>query len=467
MGSGPSQFSKFQKKMEEHELPRMVIDVFRGYFEQLVSGAKGKLCESDISPVSEDEFKDLAELEKFAPAGRAALDKVAVIKLNGGLGTSMGMEKAKSLLPVKQGLTFLDIIIRQVERLREKSGKPVPLVLMNSFRTHKDTMECVRGFDNKAAGLPLTFLQHKYPKVLQSDLSPATRPDNPELEWNPPGHGDLYAALASSGLLQKMLDQGFEYAFVSNSDNLGAVLDEGILGFCMEKKPPFVMEVAKRTAADKKGGHLARLKDGRLTLREVAQCPDEEIDAFQDIERYRFFNTNSLWVNLKALDQAGVLHLDMIINPKTLDPRDSDSPPVYQVESAMGSAISAFEGATAVKVPRTRFAPVKKCDDLLAVMSDCFVLTPDFEVIPNPERSLEPINIQLDSKYYKKIDDFLARFERHLPSLANCASLTVEGDVLFQEVVELIGDVVIRNRAKEQAVLTRETLNALMEGPGG
>ncbi|MDY7001101.1 MAG: UTP--glucose-1-phosphate uridylyltransferase, partial [Thermodesulfobacteriota bacterium] len=447
----------------EHKLPRMVIEVFKGYYERLVSGAKGKLGESDISPISEDEIEDLAGLEKFAPAGRKALDKAAIIKLNGGLGTSMGMEKAKSLLPVKQGLTFLDIIIRQVERLREKSEKPVPLILMNSFRTHEDTMECVRGFDNKAAGLPLTFLQHKYPKVLQSDLSPAMWPNDQELEWNPPGHGDLYAALASSGLLQKMLEKGFEYAFVSNSDNLGAVLDEGILGFCMEKKPPFVMEVASRTAADKKGGHLARLKDGRLTLREVAQCPDEEIDAFQDVERYRFFNTNSLWVNLKALKQAGVLHLDMIINPKTLDPRDGESPPVYQVESAMGSAISAFDGATAVKVPRTRFAPVKKCDDLLAVMSDCFVLTPDFEVIPNPKRTLGPINIQLDSKYYKKIDDFLARFGSHLPSLANCASLTVEGDVLFQEDVELAGEVVIKNKDKEQAILTRKTLSALMK----
>jgi len=71
--------------------------------------------------------------------------------------------------------------------------------------------------------------------------------------------------------------------------------------------------VTRRTAADRKGGHLARrTADGRLLLREVAQCPDADLESFQDISRHKYFNTNSLWLRLDALKaqlaaDAGVL----------------------------------------------------------------------------------------------------------------------------------------------------------------
>ena len=100
----------------------------------------------------------------------------------------------------------------------------------------------------------------------------------------------------------------------------------------------FMMEVAERTPADMKGGHLARHRNGRLVLREIAQCPPEDLDAFKDIQRFRFFNTNNLWVNLALLQEhiarQKSIHLPMILNPKALDPRDAGSPPVYQVETA-------------------------------------------------------------------------------------------------------------------------------------
>jgi UTP--glucose-1-phosphate uridylyltransferase len=272
------------------------------------------------------------------------------------------------------------------------------------------------------------------------------------MEWNPPGHGDIYAALVTSGMLQKLLDAGILYAFISNSDNLGAVVDETILGYFAQNSFPFMMEVADRTEADSKGGHLARLKNGRLTLREIAQCPEHEINEFQDINVYGYFNTNTIWVNLLALkallvSHHNVIRLPMIRNPKTLDPKDDSTPRVYQLETAMGSAISVFDGATAIRVPRTRFAPVKKCQDLLALWSDSYVVTEDFFVIQNPIRSLDTLVITLDSRYYKKIDQLKRRFPHGAPSLVDCVSLEVSGDVVFGKGVVVRSKVVIANRS--------------------
>ncbi len=456
-GRSAGHFQAFKAKMEAEGLPPEVVTAFGHYYGQLASGFTGKLPESDIRSLRDANVPGLKQLQPYSGAGLRSLDKLAVIKLNGGLGTSMGLEKAKSLLPVKQGLSFLDITVRQVQRLREISRVPVPLVFMNSFNTHKDTLAALHGFDNHEAGLPLAFVQHKYPKVRRSDLAPAECPEDRHLEWNPPGHGDIYTALVTSGILATLLERGYEYAFISNSDNLGAVFDSALLGYCVTERPPFLMEVARRTGADRKGGHLARRDDGRLVLREVAQCPGEDLDAFQDVDRYRFFNTNSLWISLPALQEAferhGMLRLDLIVNPKTLDPRDPESEPVYQLETAMGAAISAFEEAKVVRVPRARFAPVKTTADLLAIMSDCYVLTRDSLVVANPDRELGAIDIRLDDAFYKKIDDFTARIPQGPPSLLRCRSLEVEGDVVFMPGAVLEGDVRLANPSAEPLVI--------------
>ena len=455
-------FRPFGLKMEEQGLPPIVINIFKCYYSRLLYGAQGKLPEDELLPLTEHEVPDYDALTAYAETGRQAMAQAVVIKLNGGLGTSMGLEKAKSLITVKDHMSFLDLILAQVRALREKHGKTIPLLFMNSFKTHLDTMLKVEGFDNGPGGLPLAFLQHRYPKILHKDLSPATWPGNPELEWNPPGHGDLYTALVTSKLLRKLLDRGIHYAFVSNSDNLGAVMDERLLGYMVKEEAPFLMEVAGRTASDRKGGHLARLlTNGRLVLREIAQCLDRDLDAFQDINRHRFFNTNSLWVDLRAMEKVfvanGMMPLDLIINPKSLDPRDPKSPAVIQIETAMGSAISSFENAQAVKVPRTRFAPVKTTSDLLVVMSDCYEVSSDKTVVPSPER-IEPMpQIYLDAKHYKKIDDFMARFPQGAPSLLNCESLSVKGDVLFEAGVSVTGKAQVINDSGKQAVLREGT----------
>lgn len=445
-------FAPFATRMRREGIPEMVIDNFHYYYTALVQGDTGLVPERRIQPV--DGLPCLEELSTYAEAGRAALARAAVLKLNGGLGTSMGLDRAKSVLIAHAGLSFLDIIARQNLADRARYGCAIPLIFMNSFNTEVDTHEVLAHYPQLRSDVPESMLQHKVPKVLQGTLRPAEWPADPNLEWCPPGHGEVYIALVISGLLETLLRSDYEYLFISNADNLGATLDLALLGYFARKQVPFLMEVASRTAADRKGGHLARRSDGRLTLREVAQCPAEDLDAFQDIARHRYFNTNNIWVNLQALkalieEGQNVVKLPLIRNSKTLDPRDPDSPKVYQLETAMGAAIEVFRGAEAVQVPRSRFVPVKTCADLLALRSDIYMLDDDARLQQNPERIGPPITISLDPGYYTLIDDFEVRFPAP-PSLVGCTALAVEGDVLFEPGSVFRGTVKVVSQAGTQ-----------------
>ncbi len=433
-------------KMRAEGVGDAAIATFAHYYEQLRDGASGMLPESDIEPVD-----DVTALDDLPDADTGLLDSAVVIKLNGGLGTSMGMTKAKSLIEAKDGLTFLDVIVGQVLGLRERFGARVPLVLMNSFATRDHSLAALERHPEIAADVPLDFLQNKVPKIAADDLQPASWPDDPSLEWAPPGHGDLYTALVTSGMLGELRERGYRYAFVSNSDNLGAVLEPRILSWVAHEEIPFVMEVARRTEADRKGGHIARRRDDGLVLRETAQTPEEDLEKLQDVGRHRYVNTNNLWVDLEALRATldarnGVLGLPIIVNHKTVDPSDSSSPAVVQLETAMGAAVGVFEGARALRVPRRRFAPVKTTNDLLALRSDAYVLRDDSRVELSPEREDPPV-IDLDSDYYKLIGDFEARFPAGAPSLVACERLAVTGDVTFGRGVVVRGAVTVEGPA--------------------
>src|SRR5215208_5426848 len=284
--------------MRDEGLPEIAIDTFAHYEELLRRGDEGTLPEAELEPLSD--VKGVEDLPDPAPA---ALERVVVLKLNGGLGTSMGMTNAKSLLQVKDGYTFLDVIARQVLHLRERHGAKIPLLLMNSFATRDDTLAALERYPDLALeGLPLDFVQGKVPKLLADSLEPVTWEADASLEWAPPGHGDVFTSLATSGMLDTLLERGYEYLFLSNSDNLGAVLEPRILTWFAREQLPFVSETVDRTEADRKGGHLARrAEDGGLVLRETAQVPEEDQEAFEDTERHRFFNANNIWVNLRAL----------------------------------------------------------------------------------------------------------------------------------------------------------------------
>jgi UTP--glucose-1-phosphate uridylyltransferase len=429
------------EKMRRAGVPGAAIATFSHYYEQLDAGESGMLPEDAIEPL-----RDVVDADEL-PEADAPLDEAVVIKLNGGLGTSMGMSRAKSLLEVKDGLSFLDVIARQVLALRESSGARLPLVLMNSFYTRDDSLALLERYDELGSDVPFDFVQHKEPKLLVDGLRPADWPPDPSLEWCPPGHGDIYPALMTSGMLALLLEHGYRYAFMSNSDNLGAVLEPRILAWIAAEGLPYACEVTERTEADTKGGHVAVLKEtGGLILRETAQTPEEDMDAFTDVERHPYFHLNNLWVDLRALDRLlrerdGVLGLPMIVNEKTVDPADNSSPPVYQLETAMGAAIGVFDGARAVRVPRSRFVPVKKTTDLLVLRSDAYVLGDGARIALAEGRSGAPL-VELDDEHFKLLADFDAHFPEGPPSLAQSQRLEVRGDVTFGR------DVTVRGTAR-------------------
>ena len=440
-------FEPFAEKMRAAGLSEAAVRAFEGNYRALQRRETGLIGEADLAPVAalpQSEALEAPGAEDFA----ALLRRTVVIKLNGGLGTGMGLEKAKSLLPVREGLTFLDLIARQVLGLRSRAGggKVPRFLLMNSFSTSEDTLSFLAKYPELGGADEMELMQNRVPKVLAADLSPLSWPESPDLEWCPPGHGDLYASLAGSGWLERLLAEGITVAFVSNADNLGADLDPALLAWFAASGAPFAMEVTRRTEADRKGGHLAmRVRDGRLILRESAQCAKEDEAAFQDIGRHRFFNTNNLWLRLDRLKEAleaggGLLPLPMIRNEKTADPRDAASPKVYQLETAMGAAIESFEGAAAIEVPRSRFAPVKTTGDLLVVRSSACRLTPDERLELLPERHGVPPVVDLDGKHYKLIDGLEKLVAEGVPCLKDCRHLTVRGPVVFEAGVVVRGD---------------------------
>jgi UTP--glucose-1-phosphate uridylyltransferase len=434
-------------KMRDEGLGDAAVANFEHYYRRLVDGDAGELPEADLEPaVDVPSFSDLPDEDPGS-----LVDQAVVLKLNGGLGTSMGMTRAKSLLEVKDGMTFLDVIVRQVLALRSSFGARLPLVLMNSFATRDDSLAALRAHDGVEVDVPLDFVQNKVPKLLASSLEPVTWEADPAKEWAPPGHGDLYTALVTSGMLETLLGAGYRYAFVSNSDNLGAVLDPRTLAWFASSGVPFLLEVIDRTEADKKGGHIAVRRDGGgLVLREIAQTPDADVDAFQDTARHRYFNANNIWLDLVALRDRldasdGVLGLPMIVNRKTVDPSDPSSPQVIQLETAMGAAIDVFEGAQALRVPRERFIPVKTTNDLLVVRSDAYSLDGSSRLVSS--RSVAPL-VSLDPDVYKLVGDFDARFASGPPSLVDCDRLTVSGDVSFGADVVCRGTVSVSGPAR-------------------
>jgi UTP--glucose-1-phosphate uridylyltransferase len=456
------QFQPFAEKMKAESLPEGAIQAFENHFEKLINQETGLIHETEIEPV-EDLVKVSSQTAgEHKKTGRRYLHKTVSIKLNGGLGTGMGMTGPKGLLEVKPGYSFLDIVIQQ-----NRSMDPsIPVVFMNSFSTSRATSKALARYPwLQHRSVDVEFLQYKVPKVDAATLAPAQHPENPSLEWCPPGHGNVYAALYTSGMLKKLLDNGYEYAFVSNIDNLGAVVDPAILGYFIENRLNFMMEAAHRTPRDKKGGHLAKKRSGGYVLREIAQCPEKDLKSFQNIRKHRFFNTNNIWVYLPALQtildrENGVMDLPMIRNSKTLDPRDPHSPEIYQLESAMGSAVSVFARAGAVCVPKHRFIPVKNTNDLLEVRSDRYVLTRRFHLVPNPENTSDRISIDLDSACYRWIDDFENRFPNGAPSLKKCTQLTVQGDFTFGKHVTVTDDAVMINTTKKRfAIDDNQILN--------
>ena len=419
-------------KMEAAGAHPTELAAMRRRLEQLDDPQAGRLPGDVLEPL--DDLPRLDDLpEPDADRAREVLDRLVVVKLNGGLGTSMGLSGPKSLLTVKPDTSFLDVIATQVLALRTRYEARLPLLLMNSTSTREPSLEVLRRYDGlREQDVPLDFLQGREPKLRADDLQPVEWPANPQLEWCPPGHGDIYTSLAASGTLDTLLDAGLRWCFVSNSDNLGALADVRLAAWVADQEVPFAMEAVRGTPADRKGGHLA-LRDGQVVLRETAQVPDGDT-SFTDVDRWRYYNTNNLWIDLQALQELQAAdpaapELPLIVNRKTVDPRDKSSTPVIQLETAMGAAVGSIAGARAVEVARSRFAPVKTTNDLLVVRSDAYELTDDGRMRPTFDGP-GPV-VTLDDDHFKLVPDFEERFPAGAPSLRRCDRLEVEGDVTF------------------------------------
>ncbi|KAK1261281.1 UTP--glucose-1-phosphate uridylyltransferase [Acorus gramineus] len=350
-----------------------------------------------------EEFAALEETKKL-------LDKLAVLKLNGGLGTTMGCTGPKSVIEVRNGLTFLDLIVIQIESLNKKYGCNVPLLLMNSFNTHEDTLKIVEKYSNSNIEIH-TFNQSQYPRLVVEDFLPLPSKGHTGKDgWYPPGHGDVFPALLNSGKLDALLSQ-----------------------------------VTPKTLADVKGGTLISY-EGRVQLLEIAQVPDAHVNEFKSIEKFKIFNTNNLWVNLKAIKRlvtANALKMEIIPNPKEVD-----GIKVLQLETAAGAAIRFFDNAIGINVPRSRFLPVKASSDLLLVQSDLYTLSDGFLIRNKARTNPENPSIELGPEF-KKVADFLRRF-KSIPSIIKLDALKVSGDVWFGAGVTLKGKVTITAKPGEK-----------------
>jgi len=391
-----------------------------------------------ISPPSSDLIVPWAEITT-AKRTKELANKLCILKLNGGLGTTMGCVGPKSAIEVREGSSFLDLNVKQVKYLNKEYGCDVPFILMNSFNTHDDTMAILRKYSTSHVRIE-NFNQSRYPRILKDTLTPMPTSFSGKLEeWYPPGHGDIFQALYDSGLLDQLLAQGKEYVFISNIDNLAATVNFDILEHMADSGSEYIMEVTDKTRADIKGGTLIEY-GGQIRLLEIAQVPSHHVEDFKSIKKFKIFNTNNIWVSLPAIKrivESGVLRdMDVIMNPKKVNGRN-----VIQLETAVGSAIRFFKNAHGINVPRDRFLPVKSTSDLLAIQSDLYTLLHG-TLVMNPARPFGSTPIVKLGSSFKEVQAYQDRF-LSVPNLLELDQLTVSGDVYFGAKVTLKGTVII------------------------
>jgi UTP--glucose-1-phosphate uridylyltransferase len=440
----------FRRRMQAAAIDERAIQAFERMLESYLGGETGKVPWAEVEPMHPEDLVPFAALDHadLHEEGLRQLGRLVVIRVNGGLGTTMKLERAKSLIRVRGEQSFLDLTVEQVLWLRQRHQVQVPWLAMNSFRTREDTLAALAGRKVAIGELPIDFVQNRVPRIDRSTRLPLEASQgggDEEACWAPPGHGDIYLSLWISGLLEQLIAAGYRWAFVANVDNLGATFHPGILGYLERERLEFASEVTDKSLADVKGGTIIRRR-GRLTLLEGAQVEPEHSRDFEDSRVFGTFNTNNLWFRLEAVLEKmrrAELELPLIVNPKKVLGRE-----VVQLEAAMGAAVGCFERTRALHVPRSRFAPVKATCDLLAVRSDAYLLDETFAIRPSPARdpAQGPPVIRLDDPCYKGIDDFEARFPHPL-SLLRCRSLTVRGDLRFGRDVCVEGEVVLQNRS--------------------
>ncbi|KAH8202630.1 hypothetical protein TruAng_003231 [Truncatella angustata] len=432
------------KNPEEKKLFETEMDNFFALFRRYLNDkSKGTAVDWDrIAPPAEGQVVDYEDLANSESVN--FLNKLAVLKLNGGLGTSMGCVGPKSVIEVRDGMSFLDLSVRQVEYLNRTYNTNVPFILMNSFNTNDDTAAIIKKYEGHNVDI-LTFNQSRYPRILKDSLLPAPKSFDSQIsDWYPPGHGDVFESLYNSGVLDTLIERGIEYIFLSNVDNLGAVVDLRILQHMVESGAEYVMELTNKTKADVKGGTIIDY-EGSVRLLEIAQVPKEHVNEFKSIKKFKYFNTNNIWMNVKAIKRVvenDELEMEIIPNGKSIpgDKKGESDVSVLQLETAVGAAIRHFKNAHGVNVPRRRFLPVKTCSDLLLVKSDLYSLKHG-QLQMSASRFGDAPLIKLGGDF-KKVSDF----QKHIPSIPKIVELdhlTITGNVNLGRGVVLKGTVII------------------------
>lgn len=420
-------------------------------------GVKGDQVDwSELQPFVQDDLLRVPEnqhsYEELEKLGKDNLAKCAIIKLNGGRSTTMGGSVPKCMVIAKNGQNFLDIAMQRIMAINDRLDIEIPLVLMNSFFTDQVSEEIV----GKTPLVIMSFVQNEYPRLCADDLSLLNT--GTDADRCPPGHGDIYRSIYDSGMLDKLILLGLRWVFVSNIDNLGAHISPAILGAMIANKHDFLLEVTRKTCADVKGGAPVFI-GGKPNLLEIAQVEKQHVETFQDIERFPFFNTNNIWIDLHSLKK--LIETDRISMPVIVNRKSVNNIRVVQVETAMGAAMGSFERPAAIEVDRSRFFPIKKMSDLLVLLSDAVILTNEFKIIVNPQRSSKLTERPLVE--FK--DGFMAsnKFSDHfedpsLISLVDAVQLTVSGDVYFEKDVKIKGNVHVENSGTNRLVIKSGTL---------
>ena len=430
-------FKQIRTLLTEQEYTTKKIDQFEKLYRLFKSSGQTTAWENISTPRD----GSIIPYDKLAPVSdkdkNTLLSKLAVCKLNGGLGTSMGCVGPKSAIEIKNGKSFLDIIVDQIHCLNQKYNCNVPLILMNSFNTDLDTKKIIHKYSDILS--IQTFRQNQYPRLRKDSMLPMSPLKFGDQASYPPGHGDFYSSINESGILDQLIADGIEYLFVANADNLGASVDLKILNLMYTSQTPFIMEATDRTRADVKGGTLVHTPDHTLSLLEIAQVSEEHLEEFKSIKKFKIFNTNNIWLNLKSLKEKiehQALTLNVIVNTKIVEHL-----PIIQLETAIGSAISSFEKSLSVNVPRDRFLPVKKTDDLLLVQSNLFLIK-DGVLVRNPDRQFNGLPLIRLGENFKTVEEYSRRFQT-IPDILELDLLTVVGDVYFGKRNILRGNVIL------------------------
>jgi UTP--glucose-1-phosphate uridylyltransferase len=424
----PEQQKQFRAEMEGFKL------LFKKYMR------RDKINWSKIKPPSKDFIIPMKDLEKCDMAkAKQLVSKICVLKLNGGLGTTMGCVGPKSLIEVRGDQTFLDLTVKQIKYLNDTLNADIPLILMNSFNTDEDTAKILQKYITSNVTIH-TFNQSRYPRFFKDTLQllPSSATSQKE-DWYPPGHGDVFHSLYNSGLLKSLMEQGKEYVFVSNIDNLAATVDFDILNYMQSHDIDYIMEVTDKTRADIKGGTLIDY-DGHLRLLEIAMVPPDKVEEFKSIKKFKIFNTNNIWLRLSAIQKVvetnALKDIDVIENVKRVK-----GSAVVQLETAIGAAIQFFPKAIGINVPRTRFLPVKDTSDLFTVRSELYTLK-DGSLIMNPNRPLPGAPLVKLGNEFKKVGDFVERIPE-IPDILELDQLTISGNVYLGSKITLKGTVII------------------------